>query len=71
MAYRVVYGETMPAWEKVFRTLREAEAFAKEHKSFGDMIFNIRKVIPGERSQSMMAILSAGMAAHSGDETGG
>jgi hypothetical protein len=43
MSYRVVYGETMPAWEKVFATKREADAFAKEHRSFGDIIFSVAK----------------------------
>lgn len=63
MTYRVVYGETMPAWEKIFDTKREAEAFAKEHKSFGDVIFSIRKVVPGEKPQSMTAAIDAGMIA--------
>lgn len=27
MSYRVVYGETRPAWEKIFPTMREAKAF--------------------------------------------
>jgi len=53
-SYRVVYGETMPAWEKVFPTLREAKAFAKKHESFGDVIFSIAKVVPGEPPQSLM-----------------
>ena len=61
MSYRVVYGETMPAWEKIFDTKREAEAFAKEHRSFGDVIFSIRKVVPGEKPQSMTAAIDAGM----------
>lgn len=61
MAYRVVYGETMPAWEKVFPTKREAEAFAKEHESFGDVIFSIAKVVPGEKPQSLSAAIDAGM----------
>lgn len=60
MSYRVVYGETMPAWEQIFPTMREAKAFAKEHKSFGDVIFSIRKVTPGERPQSMAALIAAG-----------
>lgn len=59
MSYRVVYGETMPAWEKTFPTKREAEAFAKEHESFGDIIFSIKKVMPGERPQSLTAALNA------------
>lgn len=59
MSYRVVYGETVPAWEQVFPTLREAKAFAKEHRSFGDVIFSVRKVIPGERPQSMEAAIQA------------
>jgi hypothetical protein len=58
MSYRVVYGETMPAWEKIFPTKRAAEAFAKEHRSFGDRIFSIAKVVPGEPPQSMAAALT-------------
>lgn len=60
MTYRVVYGETRPAWEQLFRTMREAKAFAKEHKSFGDVIFSIKKVVPGEAPQSMTAMIAAG-----------
>jgi|HubBroStandDraft_1064217.scaffolds.fasta_scaffold125234_3 hypothetical protein len=63
MSYRVVYGEMMPAWEKIFPTMREAKAFAKEHRSFGDIIFSIRKVVPGEKPQSMTARIDAGMVA--------
>ena len=59
--YRVVYGETMPAWEKTFPTLREAQAFAKEHESFGDVIFSITKVVPGERPRSLMGAVNAGL----------
>jgi hypothetical protein len=61
MSYRVVYGETMPAWESIFPTMREARAFAKEHKSFGDVIFSVRKVVPGEKPQSMTALISLGI----------
>lgn len=61
MAYRVVYGETIPAWEKTFPTRREAEAFAKEHESFGDVIFSISKVLPGQKPQSLTAAIEAGM----------
>ena len=57
MSYRVVYGETRPAWERIFTTMREAKAFAKEHESFGDIIFSVRKVIPGEKPQSLIAAL--------------
>jgi hypothetical protein len=59
--YRVVYGETMPAWEKIFPTLREAQAFAKEHESFGDVIFSIAIVVPGEHPKSLAAAIDAGM----------
>lgn len=60
MSYRVVYGETMPAWEKTFLTLREAEAFAKKHRSFGDVIFSIRKVDLNERGpHSLMSAIAA------------
>lgn len=62
MSYRVVYGETMPAWEKEFPTLREAKAFAKEHESFGDKIFSIAKVKPNDSpTRSLAAMLAAGM----------
>ena len=57
--YRVVYGETRPAWEKIFPTLREALAFAKKHESMGDVIFSIREVVPGEPPQSIMAAIDA------------
>jgi hypothetical protein len=59
MSYRVVYGESRPAWEKTFATRREAKAFAKEHESFGDIIFSIKKVVPGEPPQSLMAAIEA------------
>lgn len=58
MTYRVVYGETMPAWERTFPTFRAAKAFAKKHESFGDVIFSVAKVVPGEKPQSMMAALA-------------
>ena len=57
MNYRVVYGETMPAWEKIFPNRREAREFAKEHKSMGDKIFSIAKVVPGEKPQSLTAAI--------------
>lgn len=59
MSYRVVYGETLPAWEQIFSTLREAKIFAKKHESFGDIIFSIAKVVPGEKPQSMTAVIVA------------
>lgn len=61
MKYRVVYGETMPAWEKIFPTLREARIFAKEHKAMGDIVFSVKKVVPGEKPQSMTALIDAGV----------
>lgn len=61
MTYRVVYGETIPAWERIFDTLAEAKAFAKEHRSFGDIVFSIKKVIPGEKPQSLAAAIDTGM----------
>jgi 2-hydroxychromene-2-carboxylate isomerase len=57
--YRVVYGETMPAWEKIFRTKYQAEEFAREQKRVGDTIFSIKKVVPGEGPQSMTALIDA------------
>lgn len=62
MSYRVVYGETMPAWERIFPTMREAKAFAKKHESFGDVIFSIKKVVPGEPPMSVTAALDRAAA---------
>lgn len=59
--YRVVYGESRPAWEQIFPTMREAKAFAKEHESFGDIIFSIAKVVPDEPPRSMTAAVAASM----------
>lgn len=61
MSYRVVYGETMPAWEKTFATMREAKAFAKKHESFGDVIFSIGECRAGDPPASMAAMIEAGM----------
>jgi hypothetical protein len=62
MNYRVVYGETMPAWEQIFPTLREAKAFAKKQESCGDVIFSVRKVVAGEKPQSLTAAIDAATA---------
>lgn len=55
MAYRVVYGETIAAWERIFPTLKEAEAFARKQRLCGDRVFSVKKVIPGEPPQSLAA----------------
>lgn len=60
MSYRVVYGETIPAWEQTFPSMREAKAFVKEHESFGDIIFSISRVVPGEPPKSLAAAIEAG-----------
>ena len=60
MSYRVVFGETMPAWENIFPTRREAREFAKVHRSYGDTIFSIKKVIPGEPAQSLCVATEMG-----------
>ena len=57
--YRVVYGENLPAWEQILPTLREAKVFAKEQERFGDRIFSIKIVVPGEPPQSMTAAIIA------------
>jgi hypothetical protein len=49
----------MPAWEQTFPTKREANAFAKKHKSFGDLIFEVSKIIPNDPPKSLMAVLAA------------
>ena len=59
MSYRVVYGETIPAWERIFPTLRAARAFAKKNESFGDKIFSITKVVTGEPPMSIMGAIAA------------
>lgn len=59
MSYRVVYGETIPAWERIFPTMREAKAFAAKHRGFGDVIFSVKEVVPGEWPQSLMAKLDS------------
>lgn len=58
-SYRVVYGESRPAWEQIFPTMKAARAFAKEHQSFGDVIFSVKRVIHGEAPQSMAAAIEA------------
>lgn len=57
MSYRVVYGESRPAWEKIFPTRREADSFAKAQKRVGDIIFSVKRVVPGEKPQSLMALI--------------
>ena len=59
MTYRVVYGETVPAWEQTFHTKREADTFAKKHKSFGDIVFSVAKVVAGEPPMSITAAINA------------
>jgi len=59
MSYRVVYGENYPSWERTLPTKREADAFAKEHKSFGDRIFSVKKTVEGEPPQSLTALLES------------
>lgn len=74
MPYRVVYGETMPSWEKVFETKRDATAFAKNHVAMGDMIFSIKKTVDGEPARSLMSAIAAddvkGFTKRFGDEFG-
>lgn len=59
MKYRVVYGETIPAWEQTFPTMKEARAFAKKQTSLGDIVFSVKQVSPGEPPQSIMAAIAA------------
>ena len=56
MSYRVVFGETMPSWEREFRTKREVAAFVKKHKSFGDIIFSVAKI--GSKDDTLRGFLS-------------
>jgi hypothetical protein len=59
MSYRVVYGETRPAWEKIFPTKSEANKFAAAQKKVGDVIYSIKRVVPGEPPQSLMAMIES------------
>ena len=55
MPYRVVYGETMPAWEKIVPTRRAADRFKRQRERVGDVVFSIARVIEGEPPQSITA----------------
>lgn len=57
--YRVVYGESRPAWEQIFGTMRQAKAFARKQAGFGDVIFSVKKTVPGEAPQSIAAAIAA------------
>jgi hypothetical protein len=59
MSYRVVYGETMPAWEQTFPTKRKAQGFAMRCERRGDVVFSVAKVVPGEPPQSLTAAVAA------------
>lgn len=59
MTWRVVYGETLPAWEKTFPTRAKARAFAKEQRAVGDIVFSIKKTVAGEPPRSIMAAIEA------------
>lgn len=61
--YRVVYGETRPAWEETFRTLKEARTFARKQTHLGDVVFSVKRIVPGEPPQSIMAAIAAAEAA--------
>lgn len=55
--WRVVYGESRPAWERIFDTRREARDYARGQRHVGDIIFSIKKVVPGEGPQSIMGAI--------------
>jgi hypothetical protein len=57
MLYRVVYGETMPAWEKIVPTRRAANRFKRPREHVGDVVFSIARVIEGEPPQSILAAI--------------
>lgn len=59
MSYRVVYGETMPSWERIFPTRRQAQAFAQNQSRCGDIVFSVEEVVPGEPSQSLTTAIKA------------
>ena len=42
--YRVTYGETLPVWSRILPSKAAADAFAAQHRSFGDVIFAIEAV---------------------------
>ena len=57
MSYRVVYGETMPAWERIFPTLPDAKVFTRKQRRLGDIIFSVRKVRANDKPQSLIAAI--------------
>jgi len=57
MPYRFVYGETMPAWEKIVPTRRAADRFKRSREHVGDVVFSIARVIEGEPPQSILAAI--------------
>ena len=59
MSYRVVYGETMPAWERTFPTKREAKAFAKVDVTDDDSLIDAlitaaRQLVETEQNRQLM-----------------
>ena len=62
MTYRVVYGETRPAWEQMFTTKRKAVAFANKCEARGDVVYSVKPVVNGEPPQSIMAAAVPGYA---------
>lgn len=47
MKYRIVYGETMPAWSREITTMKELQKFVARCMSVGDLIFGIEELREG------------------------
>ena len=56
MTYRVVYGETLPAWEREFPDFQSANAFAQKQHACGDIIFEIAVVREGDAPKSLAKV---------------
>lgn len=48
MTYKIVYGETRPAWSQEFATKRELLKFVNRCVSVGDLIFGIEQIRKGD-----------------------
>lgn len=53
MKYRVIYGETMPAWTKELSTEAAVLAWVKRCLDLGDLIFGIEALEEGDTPQFM------------------
>lgn len=44
MKYFILYGETLPVWEREFHSWKEASAFLKRCADLGDIVFRFERI---------------------------